>query len=355
MHAPLPPEILSRIVYFTAGPTLLALCRSCKALLGPVQAKLYSTLQLGEPHQCFSVCSILATSPHLAQLVKCLWIYVDTRRTQHRSALPHQYWLAVRRALEQMSELQSLVFFDSTLQSTWVIDPANIPFHLIDAKIKLRWDFTLARFLENQKSLQQLHIVDHPEPPDTPTLASEALKELTVFEGPAFVAVHLINSPITHIQACIGPPYERTLPQLLACIPSWTALRALNLLNMPEGPNADEFASEAINLIATYAPKLLHLGTLPLPCKNRGTYHRALSRLHYLRVFEVELHMWSPQPPVNMQRSLASELRIYCPSLEMVAMWLPQNRRFNWHVDPETGDWSYYLQQGQQDSLWRMP
>ncbi|TFK48852.1 hypothetical protein OE88DRAFT_1646942 [Heliocybe sulcata] len=357
MHAPLPPEILSRIVHFTPpGPDLAHLCLASHALLAPAQAKLYHTIHLSEPHQTFSACTTLTAHPRLAALVSSLWVYIDPRRTQHRGALPRAYWDAVRGALTHASALRSLVLFDSVAQHTWVLAPPALPFQLAEAKIKFLYDDNVARFLHSQKSLTQLHLVDHPEPLNqhAPMLPPNSLPELREYEGPAYVAAQLANSPITHMQACLSRPYDRQLPRLLSCIPNWPRLRALNILNIPNGPTGEDFPSETTNLIATYAPHLHHLGAIPLPIMNRTPIHRALTRFPYLRVLEIDLQAWLPQPPEHLQRTLASELRVYCPTLEVVAMWLPQQCRADWHVDQETHEWSFCMWHGQQETLWKM-
>ncbi|EPQ54911.1 hypothetical protein GLOTRDRAFT_121851 [Gloeophyllum trabeum ATCC 11539] len=349
----LPAEILNRIVSFVPVASLPSLCVVCRALQAPAQAKLYSTLQLGQPSQAFRLCSTLVARPNLAHLVKTAWFFLDPRRTSHRGALPQQYWLAVKAALTQTAALETLVLFDPTFGTTWVLDFADAPFQLTEAKLKLRWDTHLVRFLESQVQLKNLQIPDHPEPADAPVISPNALPALCQIEASSFIVTQLANCPLTNIQTVLSAPSGETLPRLLACLPKWRGLRSLNIIDLPAGPTAEEFNSETVNRIADSAPNLEHLGILPLPCMKRNGFHRALTRLYNLRTLELDLGAWVPQPSIHLQRALVMEMHIYRPTLQLVALWAGGDRRFDWSMDAETGEWTYYPHQNGMDVLWR--
>jgi len=56
--------------------------------------------------------------------------------------------------------------------------------------------------------------------------------------------------------------------------------------------------------------------------------------MHYLRFIELDVSRWNPQPNTAAQRALASELRVYCPSIRFLIFWAGANRFF-WNLDGE--------------------
>jgi hypothetical protein len=65
--------------------------------------------------------------------------------------------------------------------------------------------------------------------------------------------------------------------------------------------------------------------------------------MHNLRVLELDITKWDPQPPPLMQNILTTELRVFCPSVEFIAFWVGMSRfcwslqENNWMYQPETG------------------
>lgn len=78
-------------------------------------------------------------------------------------------------------------------------------------------------------------------------------------------------------------------------------------------------------------------------------------KLNQLQVLEVEASHWDPQPShAAAQRVLASELRIFCPSLRLVVFWIG-HRHTPWaYVGDEWTREESKSTSAQEDTLWRL-
>jgi len=67
---------------------------------------------------------------------------------------------------------------------------------------------------------------------------------------------------------------------------------------------------------------LLVLSLIKLSLLQREKIHRCLMNMHNLRIMELDLTKWDPQPTGALQKILTTELRIFCPSVEFIAFWV---------------------------------
>lgn len=56
--------------------------------------------------------------------------------------------------------------------------------------------------------------------------------------------------------------------------------------------------------------------------------------MHRLRIIELDVARWNPLPnPLAVQRVLADELRVFCPSLLVIVFWVGSTTRVRWSVN----------------------
>lgn len=72
--------------------------------------------------------------------------------------------------------------------------------------------------------------------------------------------------------------------------------------------------------------------------------------MHHLRVIELQVTKWEPQPVGAIQMVLAAELRIFRPSLVLVAFWVG-NSRFHWTREDDT--WTFQCHNTRIEPLWK--
>jgi len=328
----LSPELCSRIVRWVRRSDLQALCLTCKAFQPKAETKLYEVILLGDPDAVYRVCKSIVSKNHLGPHVRTFFIYHDQQRPQQR-AYPPLFWDAVHSALAKMPNLDTVLIYDPTISNTWIFDPNHVKFQLREAKLHLVWDARIVHFLETQKKLRSLQVLNNPAQEKRAGIHPKALRSLEIFDGPLLVAAELLSSPLTHLQAYIG---NEARSQLLSVIPHLAktsrTLRALNLLDIPE-----DLVNTVTLLISTACPGLHFLGILPLPTHNRHTIHLALTSMHGLQALEVDVTQWNPPLIGTFQRTVAAELRIYCPSIRSIKFWIGLNRFF-WTIEADV--WS---------------
>ncbi|KAF5374182.1 hypothetical protein D9615_008866 [Tricholomella constricta] len=349
---PLSGEICARIVQ-SLGPVtrrgvpghLAALCRTCKAFQREAEVKLYDSLFFSDPARAHLACRTVSQNERLALLVRTFWFSYESRRP----ALPRQFWMGVQNALNQMSNLENLSIFDNTLANSWILDPTHIKFQLHDAKLRFTWDATLIQFLESQPKLQKLQTIDRSVDTDRLPLSPGSLLALNSFDGTLMVGMHMLSSPLTHLQMLLE---NEVLPQFMSLLPRlWNVhktLRALSLLELPE-----ELVPDTLSILSSTCPNLVHIGLFPLPPINRHDIHHSLMYMHHLKSIQLDIAAWSPQPNLAAQRALAAELMVFCPSIRHVVFWI-NSTRFRWHYVHE---WLHHVdvqQHPQIDSTWTL-
>jgi hypothetical protein len=81
--------------------------------------------------------------------------------------------------------------------------------------------------------------------------------------------------------------------------------------------------------------------------------HDALLAMHNLRDLEIDVSRWSPLPNTgSLQRMLATELHIYCSSLEHIILRTGSNRTL-WYFDGNEWNVSENGQHLLVDGLWK--
>ncbi|KAG5643828.1 hypothetical protein DXG03_009605 [Asterophora parasitica] len=348
---PLSGEVLARIVQSLdplhrrgAIRDLAALCRTSKAFQREAEIKLYEQLIFPEPTRAHLACRTVGQDKRLALLVRKFSFSYESRRP----ALPRLFWLGVQAALNQMHNLESLSIYDNTLSNTWILDPTDFKFQLKDANLRFKWDTHFVRFLESQPEIQRLQTIDHFESNRLP-LAPGSLPVLREFDGLMMVGMNLLSSPITNMQLIV---VKEVMLKFLPLLPRLSSLaktlRGLNFLDL-----AEEVVPEALNILSSACPNLVHIGVLPLPPSDRHDMHHALMYMHNLKSIHLDVVAWAPHPNLAAQRALAAELKIYCPSIRHVVFWI-NSTRFRWQYARE---WIHHVDlhlHPQVDLTWSM-
>ncbi|KAF9220524.1 hypothetical protein BS17DRAFT_316837 [Gyrodon lividus] len=346
------PEVCSRIVRWTRRSDLAALCLTCKPLQREAEAKLYEIVMSESIQITFRACQSIISQPRLGSYVRSFCFFQDSRHSQRE--ISQQFWGTMQLALSKMRFLEHLFIQDPSFANSWVLgDIAHVPFQLLEARLLFYWDIHLVKFLESQNKLKSLHTIDGPVNDASLHLEAGSLAELRIFDGPLAAVEHivLVAMTLTHLQVVLDKDSEADVLVFVTKLShSASSLRALSILHLPEA-----LAMEAFRSITTTCPQLRHIGTipLPLPSKNSNRFHRALMAMHQLRVLEVDVTSWTPQPTGILQRALAAELHIYSPSIEYICFWARATRTL-WVVDGN--DWSCHSENGQHsqfDALWK--
>ncbi|KAK2465797.1 hypothetical protein APHAL10511_002341 [Amanita phalloides] len=91
-------------------------------------------------------------------LVKLFWFNQESRRQSQ--LLPQSFWKALQDALGRMPNLEALHLSDNTFSNSWVLNPERFSFQLSDAKLRFAWDDFTVSFLQSQRKLRILQIID---------------------------------------------------------------------------------------------------------------------------------------------------------------------------------------------------
>ncbi|THH09489.1 hypothetical protein EW146_g8672, partial [Bondarzewia mesenterica] len=286
-------------------------------------------------------------------------------------------------ALENLPHLQTLIIPDpyggdnipngsSSTTFSWIL-PLRPPFQLREAKILLPYDAHTAAFLASQPTLRAIHIteavpsltLDDMFPTDTDAQGegdkdAPPLPELVLFDGPMGVAARLLDSPLVRLQV-----FQHHENDLRVFIPRLARVRTLRAFSMHFV--SEQRVVEVVRLIAKYCPQIRHIGVLSLPsisvcctsrssfvtrkilkytwCDQRSGLHAHLLSFTALSSLEVDLTRWLPQPSAPLQRVVATELRMYCPTLQVFIVWYGSHR-FVWQLkdDGGEGDWKLRME-----------
>ncbi|KAG6853466.1 hypothetical protein C0991_004140 [Blastosporella zonata] len=363
-------EICSKIVRSVsprrAAPDLAALCLTCKAFQRESEIKLYESLYFTDVTRAHLACRTFSRNQRLALLVHTFWFNDESRRP---SPIPRQFWSLVQIALSRMHNLGNLALFDVSHANSWVLNPTHIKFQLHEATLHFNWDAPLVRFLEGQKKLQRLHTFDRIE--DARRIGVEpaagSLPVLKRFEGTLMIAQYTLSSPLTHLQVTLDEGVTNHLLDFLSRL--WSThktLRSLSIIDLTEG-----IAPDALHIIVSICPNLLYLGLIPLPPIHvraslspvfhkdkdsriplqRHHIYQSLIRMHSLTTIQLEVSSWSPPPDPRAQRSIASEVRTFCPSVRHVIFWLGATRH-RWFYGHQWNSSVEMHQYPQFDTMW---
>ncbi|PPQ72817.1 hypothetical protein CVT24_012893 [Panaeolus cyanescens] len=329
------------------------LCRVCQGFRNVAEKALYNTLFLQDDEGTELLCRTLAGSPRLAFLVDALTISIESEDEDDTSSeksdmedttplqLPESFWPSIALALESTTQLRYLNIhlpsdgnFSNSL--SWVLK--NTTFKLRKFHCDLAWDSDLVLFLKRQTLLEDLYIQDYVEGHDPPvddshsqtippTLDTQDMPRLSMLECTfSEAAIALVpGRPITHLKTCFSrdePNSKREeMSQLLSRIARST--QPLKSIDIGDSLYSEAFSIELLTAIVNTKAmkKICYLGTLALPVhgRERLQFYGLLMRLPIIQCVEFEVSQWEPPPSSHAAlRALASELRLYVPSINKV-------------------------------------
>ena len=351
-------DIYRIILRHVGGRTdLSTLCRVNKGFQHVAEQALYSTTYASNARDSFVMCSLFAKTPRLALLVESLTLHIrDGHDTDGplEVCLSNDFWPIVSEALHQTPRLRCLnLYLDSASDAAqaWIL--SGTVFRLRSFRCDLQWDADLASFLNTQPDILDLYIVDYSFPEDSDAapvsisspLDPGALPNLSTLQTTfAEAACALVPTrPISRLKTCFSKTRLLEKREELSLLSSrlMGTTHPLRALDIADSSYSDAFSMELLAAVTRLQNKvhdLRYLGTLVLPVDGDGVrsfisgqprrltpsikrlkFYGLLRTFCVLRCIEVDVSEWEPPPaiPAGM-RALASELRLYCPSLQRV-------------------------------------
>jgi len=293
---------------------------------------------LGNPTIAFKACQSIADTERLGLYVRDFYIYQESSRRGHNMTLPLHFWQAVQAAFAKMHNLELLYIHDPAGVNTFILDSTRIKFQLRHAQLRLDWDQHIVDFLSTQRRLDVLQVADGPDILE-PHLPRDALPVLHQFTGAITVAAQLLNCPLTHLQVTCDNVASAFLDAFISSLfDVRSSLRSLSILEIP-----DAMAADMLRTIAISCPQLQYIGVLSFPSRHRERFHRSLMSIPDLRAMEIDITKWDPQPTGILQKVITTELRMFSPLVEIIAIWVGQNR-FVWSLEGDA--WVYQFETG---------
>ncbi|KAJ3575503.1 hypothetical protein NP233_g1059 [Leucocoprinus birnbaumii] len=292
----------------------------------------------------------------------------DEETASGSQELPQNYWSCIARALEQAKNLRYLnihIADNSNAGAAWVLGKCT--FQLRGFHCDLNWDNHLVSFLNKQTDLNDLYLLDYLNPSNvltpavegpttspSPRLSSTSFPLLSTLEctfSEAAVAI-TPGRPITRLKTCFSrtrlDEKRAEMTELLAKVRE--SSRPLRALDIADSEYTTTFSMELLSLIVASRAtslELRYLGTLVLPISGREVsgdcffhtpklqalltprpyespskrlrFYGLLMRLPRIQCIEVEVSSWVPPPSSPPAfRALASEMRLYTPSVSRV-------------------------------------
>ncbi|KIJ61094.1 hypothetical protein HYDPIDRAFT_177168 [Hydnomerulius pinastri MD-312] len=325
---------------------ICTLCRVNKGFQRAAERALYNTIFASDTSDTLIMCSLLADQPRLAIMVEALTVFVGDEShsgSSIRSDLPENFWPTVARALQLTTRLRFLnlhLDYAGDTAQAWVLEQTT--FRLRSFHCDLLWDIHLISFLNAQPDIDDLYIVDYRVPDNTPTSAvpsssldAGALPYLSTLECTFTEAAGALvpTRPISRLKTCFSKTHLREKREELSLLFTklFQATHPLHSLDIADSSYSELFSMELLTAVVRLQNQvqgLQYLGTLVLPIGGqevhgfvelRLQFYGLLRRLPYLQCVEVDVSEWEPPPPIPAGvRALASELRLYCPSVERV-------------------------------------
>ena len=254
------PEICRRIAYWVSPRVgdLASLCRTCKAFRREAEVRLYESLMFLDPSKAYLACRTIILQSRHGPFVRLFWFNQESRRQSQN--LPQSFWRTLQDALSRMPNIEALHLSDNTFSNSWVLSPERFSFQLSEAKLRFAWDDYTVSFLQSQRKLCVLQIIDQMDDVVRLQIQPSTLPLLQVFDGNLLIAIQFLACPLTHLQLVVdmeGPQVLELLPKLAL---ARKTLRGLNILAMPDG-----ITVRALTIIARSCPLLHHIGLLHLP------------------------------------------------------------------------------------------
>ncbi|KAL5519700.1 hypothetical protein ACEPAG_1360 [Sanghuangporus baumii] len=336
-------EAYQLIVQFVNSRSdLYALTLTSRAFQRTAERALYNTLVLSDPSITVDICRTLSHNPRLGVLVDALTIFASPHKEDDSdnddvAELPGEYWTCIASALAQTTRLRHLnIHADGETAFAWVLREAK--FKLESFYCDLTWDRDLVNFLNFQDRLRDLYLSDFPPPSPTSihdetsgaaessssnnlAIRPDALPALSILECSFIDAVAALvpGRPVTRVKTCFSredaPGKTEELRKLAASLQhSSTRIRSLDLA---DASYTEDFSLAVLGTMQRRLPELRYFGTLVLPVGlERLQFFAMLMRLRSLHTIELEVSEWDPVPTPQAMRALASELRLYCPSIK---------------------------------------
>ncbi|KAL9710855.1 hypothetical protein Ac2012v2_005396 [Leucoagaricus gongylophorus] len=334
---------------------LSRLCQASQSFRAFAERALYNTLHMRDVPKTLLLCCTLSNTPRISALVDALTLHAmtdegasaDSSSSDGESGpaqdFPRNYWSCVAQALEKTINLRylSIHVTDSTnANAAWMLNKCT--FQLRSFHCDLNWDDHLISFLNKQTDLIDLYILDYLDTRNTNaaivteknaaglphSLSSAALPRLSKLECTFPEAAMAITPgrPVTCLKTC----FSRTqvdekrveMAQFLTRVCRSTCL--LRALDIADSRYTAAFSMEFLSsIVASRATslELRYLGTLVLPISGRERlqFYGLMMRLPRIQCVEVEVSDWVPAPSSPPAfRALASEMRLYSPSVSRV-------------------------------------
>ncbi|EJC98347.1 uncharacterized protein FOMMEDRAFT_137000 [Fomitiporia mediterranea MF3/22] len=326
---------------------LCTLTRTSRAFQRAAERALYNTLVMNDSTTAIKICHSITSNPRLGALVDALTIFASppTRDDEDDSSdngvvgLPEEYWKSIASVLAQTTRLRHLnVHVDGDSAFAWIL--RNIKFRLDSFHCDLAWDEDLVNFLNSQDQLRDLYLADFaltsPTPirndeeeeddgqqaqPSSPmSIRPDALPLLSILECSFIDAITTLvpGRPVIRVKTCFSredtPGKAEELRKLSASLRRTSS--RLRSLDLADASYTEEFTLTVLGTMTGHLPDLRYFGTLVLPVGlERLQFFGLLMRLKSLYTVELEVSEWEPAPSPQAMRALASELRLYCPSI----------------------------------------
>lgn len=331
---------------------LSRLCQVSQSFRAFAERALYNTLHMRDIPKTLLLCRTLSNTPRISALVDALTLHAmaeegasaDSSSSDGESGPAQEFpWSCVAQALEKTINLRylSIHVTDSTnANAAWMLNKCT--FQLRSFHCDLNWDDHLISFLNKQTDLIDLYILDYLDTRNTNaatvteknaaglphSLSSAALPRLSKLECTFFEAAMAITPgrPVMCLKTC----FSRTqvdekrveMAQFLTRVCRSTCL--LRALDIADSRYTAAFSMEFLSsIVASRATslELRYLGTLVLPISGRERlqFYGLMMRLPRIQCVEVEVSDWVPAPSSPPAfRALASEMRLYSPSVSRV-------------------------------------
>lgn len=351
-------EAYQLIVKHTGNKSdLCSLARVSKSFQHAAERALYNTLYMHDPAATASLCDLLTTHDRLSILVEALTVFAEADE-----GLPDAYWHTLARVLRKTVRLRFFnLHIDGASAHAWILD--GCLFRLRTFHCDLEWDTDLISFLNGQHDLDDLYIADfdsheHPHSPSQSSLDRHSLRALSTLECSFSEAVRALvpGRPVVRLKTCFSrqqvPEKKEELSQLLTSLRQSSA--PVRSLDLADSSYTEDFSLTILADIVKWLPDLRYLGTLVLPVGKEVNFlypvasvyhlfdfffptpcaaffffapHSSMKRLQFfgmlmrfprLRTIELEVTDWDPAPMPQALRALASEIRLYCPSIVCV-------------------------------------
>ncbi|KAH7913376.1 hypothetical protein BJ138DRAFT_1002510 [Hygrophoropsis aurantiaca] len=316
------------------------LCRVSRAFQRTAERALYNTIYANSPADAMTLCSLLGKQPRLAIIVEALTVFIsdeDRSGDNERTVLPDDFWPTLARALQRTMSLRFLnlhLDYIGDTSTAWILDGTT--FRLRTFHCDLQWDAHLISFLNHQPDIIDLYIVDYSVPDNTSSilpsqpspLDHNALPNLSTLECTFTEAACALvpNRPVARLKTCFSRTRLKEKREEMRHLFAQLSLstRPLHSLDIADSSYSESFSMELLDSLIQLQNKvqvLRYLGTLVLPIggRERLQFYGLLRRLSLLECIELDVTEWEPTPPIPAGvRALASELRLYCPSVQRV-------------------------------------